>query len=666
MMWLKNNFIEEQERWFAAVPAVFGAGIALYFFLPFEPSLWMTLAFIELLVLAAYFCRFNNNMLLVLAALAIFILGFSNAQLQAFRTAKHYQTYNIGKTYLKGKVKAVDYSRSGKPRLTLENPQDFDENVLKGKVMITLLARETNVKPGDCVELAADVKEPLKTLVVGGYQFSRKYFFENVSASGFALSRAVKVQCAESSGWREKFDFGVQGLRRKIALKIKAVLPADEASVTSAIVAGDKNAINEKLFEQYRDSGLAHFLSISGLHMSMIAGLMFFLVRFALVLIPPISLRCDTKKIAAVLAFLMSAFYLLISGAEIPAERAFIMTSIVLLGVLVSRRAISMQNIAWAALVILIFYPEALVGASFQMSFAAVVCLIAFYEKYAGALHRFLNRGGFLRIVFVYVGGILASDLVASLATLPFCVYHFNRISVYTTLGNLLAGPVIGLIIMPFVLLSMILMPLGLEAWALKITGFGVNLVNKTTAWVAGMEGSSYQILSMPAWGLALIAVGGVWLCVWQKQWRRWGWVGIVLGALSVFATEVPDVMVNENGSLIAVKDNSGNMVILPARGKSFEKKIWLEKFASRALSAEEADRLKEIYKGEKIDKNWLDLECFDPTQPPLKKGGVKVVCFYKGIILQDLPKGASIWIEKGGLRVESVDGYVGKRYWNR
>ena len=164
--------------------------------------------------------------------------------------------------------------------------------------------------------------------------------------------------------------------------------------MTAAIVAGERGGMSRELINNYRDSGLAHFLSISGLHMSMLAGMMFFLVRFVSSLVPPVIARYDTKKFSAVFAILMSAVYLVISGAAVPTQRAFIMTFIVLLGVLCSRQAISMLTISWAAMLVLLISPEALIGPSFQMSFAAVIVLIAFYERYDGSMHRFQNGGG--------------------------------------------------------------------------------------------------------------------------------------------------------------------------------------------------------------------------------------------------------------------------------
>lgn len=640
---IKERVFSEQERWFSWGVVLFAAGIGFYFVFPFEPSLYFSLIFLAATLIAAVFCR---NKYLFLIPLVV-LLGFLNIQLKAKYLSLNYLNLNEDKTmYLTGRVTDMDYSYQGKVRLMLSDMKDFDENAVEGNFRLNLNAKKTNIEVGQCVELIATLKPPLKPVIVDGYQFNRKYFFDGISANGFVQGRALLVDCAQSFGLIHK-------IRSKVVERIFQILPQDEARVSAAIVAGEKGKIGEKLYNQYRDSGLAHFLSISGLHMAMVAGLMFFLVRLIIAMIPALALRFDGKKTASVFAALMSFCYLLISGMEIPAQRAFIMTLIMLIGVLFARRAISMKTISWAALFILIISPQVLIGVSFQMSFAAVVCLIAFYERFASSLSKFLKTDGklwILKVIFAYFIGILLSDLVASLATLPFAIYHFNRIAIYTTLGNLAAGPVIGLVIMPAVVMSLILMPFGLDYYPLRVLGWGINKINEITHYVANLPEARHQVLAMPFWGLLLIIFGTLWLCLWEKNWRKFGWIGIIMGFLSMFLVNNPDII--KGNGITAVKDNSGNLIILPVRGKNFEKKIWLEKTASRPLSKTEYAKLKKIYKGEIIDKSWVDLECKES------------VCFYKGLNLNEFPDGSSVRIKNDKVEIKTIDEYIGDRYW--
>lgn len=680
MFWynFKENLLQERSRWIPWVPVLFGIGIGVFFALPMELSLWWGLGLAETLIFLALIFRCRPEILTVIGIVSIAALGFISVQLRAAWLNKVPFVSGEQKLYLKGRIIARDTNSSGKIRLTLDDIRDFDDNKLPGPYKITLLVKKAPAVEGQCVEMIAKVMPPFPTAMVGGYQFDRKTFFESIKATGYAVSRAIPLDCENSVSLVENINLKIERLRDKIVRRIDAVLLPDEAAVTAAIVAGEHGGMSRELINNYRDSGLAHFLSISGLHMSMLAGMMFFLVRFVSSLVPPVIARYDTKKFSAVFAILMSAVYLVISGAAVPTQRAFIMTFIILLGVLCSRRAISMLTISWAAMLVLLISPEALIGPSFQMSFAAVIVLIAFYERYAGSLHRFLNGGGSKnisllsrvgRIIFAYIAGILISDFVASMATLPFSIYHFNRIAVYTTLGNLLAGPVIGLVIMPFVLLSLLLMPLELEELPLKIVGWGIHLVNDITAWVASLPHAGLPILAMPLWGLAAIVLGALWLCIWQQKWRLWGWTGILAGCLSLLAARVPDVIVDESGKAVAVKDNRGELVVLPSRGKTFVKNIWLEKTGGRQLSEEDKKKLRLIWNGKREDKNWLDLTC-DKTEC-LYKGRITIEK-NKGIKLGDehfdSPKalGAAISLLSEGFDVNTVRSFVGERYWNK
>ena len=290
-----------------------------------------------------------------------------------------------------------------------------------------------------------------------------------------------------------------------------------------------------------------------------------------------------------------------------------------------------------------------------------------------GALAGMFIFGLFLPQVLIgalmaAVAGIMISDLVASLATLPFAVYHFNRIAVYTSLGNLLAGPVIGLVIMPFVLISLLAFPFGLEYGPLKILGWGIGQVNNITAWVSSLPYAGLPVLSMPLWGLVLIVLGGAWLCLWQLKWRLWGMLGIIIGALSVCTVKTPDVLVDVSGKAVAVKDNEGRLVVLPSRGKNFVKSIWLEKTASPLPDKAQANLLRDIWKGKKTAPEWLDISCGKKTC--IYRNKIEIVK-NTGLKINDRPLdtenllGASIYLTNDKIKIDSVRGHVGYRYWN-
>lgn len=671
VVWLdeiREYFFKESDRWIAWVPVLFGLGIGGYFLLPVEPSQWITLVVLEILLFMAFIWRRKPGLLIFVAALLLIVMGFMNIQFQANYKSKHIERINDQKiTYIKGQIVRIDKSSSGKVRLMLDDAADFDK-ALQGKFRITLSSRRTDLQEGQCVELVASLMPNYLPALPQTYQFDRKAFFEGLSASGYALSKAYIIDCDHENSFIEKVKGVFQHWRRKVILHIAEILPPDEAGIAAAIVAGDKTGIRREITDNYRNSGLAHFLSISGLHMSLIAGMAFFVMRLLLAFVQPISRRYNLKAPSAVMAIFVSFVYLIISGAEIPSQRAFIMTFVVLLGVIFDRRAISMRMVSFAAFVVLIITPQALISAGFQMSFAAVVVLIAFYERYASSIHKLFAGKSLLLIICAYIFGLLISDFVASLATLPFAIYHFNQVAVYTSLGNLLAGPVIGFVIMPFVLLSLIAMPFGGEVFPLKVVGLGIHWVNEVTAWVSHLPGAGLRVMSMPLWGLMALVIGGLWLCIWNLKWRKLGFIPVVIGLFSLFLTQKPDVLYDSEGKTIALKDQNENIVVMPAKRNKWLENIWLEKTISHPLSKSEKQKLKKIYSGKAESLQWIELKCSENE------------CSYKNIfswqkngdlflkgekILPDEDGGGVIYIDSRKAKKATVCGDVGKRLWN-
>ncbi len=207
-------------------------------------------------------------------------------------------------------------------------------------------------------------------------------------------------------------------------------------------------------------------LAISGYHMAVVAGIAFFFIRAILALIPSFASRHPIKKWAALGALATGAFYLVLSGASVSTQRAYIMIAIVLIGVMIDRPALTFRTIAIAAFVVLLLAPQAVVHPSFQMSFAAALALIAAYQfglpwrADAGtpAAARMALWGG--REVF----GLIMASLVAGLATTPYSAFHFHRLAPYGVLANLLAMPVISVWVMPMGILGVLTMPFGFDA----------------------------------------------------------------------------------------------------------------------------------------------------------------------------------------------------------
>ena len=329
---------------------------------------------------------------------------------------------------------------------------------------------------GEAVTLRATLQPPPEPIEPGGFDFARSAWFDRLGATGYATSkvrpsRARLRRPGILAAWSH-----VDALRAAINARIRAALPGETGEIAVALITGERGGISEQVNQSMRDSGLTHILSISGLHMAIMAGTVFWLARALLALVPGLALRYPIKKWAAALALAAATFYLALSGAAVPTVRSWIMMSIVLIAVMLDRPALTMRNVALAALAILIVAPELLFDASFQMSFAAVVGLVALYEWLSGrepheACATQVRSGEAFTGARALVAGAAATTLVAGTAIAPFALYHFHRMTHYGLVANLIAAPLVSVLIMPMALLSLAAMPFGLEFWPLQVMG---------------------------------------------------------------------------------------------------------------------------------------------------------------------------------------------------
>lgn len=608
---LSSNFLAEQFSWLLVVPFLFALGIALFFALPTEPNIWISLGIFEAWLLIFYLCRYKNMHYFFIGGLII-LCGFLNIQARTVYQTRHIEPIKEQRlTYLRGQIKDISLSDKGKRRLLLQNAADYDKP-LKGEYRVTLgYVYDDEIDIGKCVEMAATLFPNRRVPVRNGFQLDRKYFYEGLSATGYVNSEVFVTDCPDKTG-KKDFYTNINFLRKQTAAYIDKVLPPQQAGVADALIVGDKTHILSQISENYRNSGLAHFLAVSGLHLGSIAALVFFCIRLLVALFPFLALRYDSKKFAAGAAILFAGLYLLMSGMAVPAQRAFIMTAAVLIGVIFNRQAISLRMVSFAALVILIIEPQVLISVSFQMSFAAVYALVAFYENYAAKISAWAPKHNFLLKILWYLCGIVIADFVASMATLPFALYHFHRAAVYTSLGNLLSGPLIAFWLMPAILLCLITLPLNMAYYPLKILGSGIEVINNITDYVAHLPYSVWYNDSLSFWGLVFIVAGAYWLCVWRQSWRRWGIVPIAIGVMSVFmANKQPDMVFSPDLTEIAVRDNQGNMLWLPYKHNRWIENLWQENVKLRSMNKNMQNDFKSaLANPEKQEITGIDLRC--------------------------------------------------------
>lgn len=569
---LRLRLAEERARWVLWAPVAVGLGVVLYFSLPAEPPWWV--AFVAAVPIAALAppARHGTAPRIGLAAVALVVAGFGAAQWRTHSVAAPVIADRTGVVEVEGRIVHVDL-REGAPRVTLDRLriERIPPEATPERVRLRVAAGDW--RPGQALRLRAVILPPPGPAAPGAFDFQRMAWFDRLGGVGFAVG-PPELCCPDIA---EPDGAWLARLRQGIAQRVLDALPGPEGAVAAALMTGERAAIPEAVLDDMRDSGLAHLLAISGLHIGMVAGLIYFLIRAALALIPPLALAYPIKKWAAVVALAGGAFYLAVSGGTVPTQRAFLMFSLIMLGVFVDRRPISMRLVAWAALVVLVIAPETLLGPSFQMSFAAVTALVAVYELLGTRVARAMGRGLLARATG-YLGAIMLSTLVATAATAPFAVYHFNRVALFGLAANMVAVPLMGLWIMPWAIAAFLLMPLGLEALALEPMGWGLSVMLNTAGRVASWPGAVSVVPAMAPLALGVAALGGIWLCLWRGRWRLAGAAGMTLGFATVPLTPLPHVLITGDAGLVAVRDVVGGLMFSSPRAQEFAADIWLRR----------------------------------------------------------------------------------------
>lgn len=570
---------------FPWAPVCLGAGIAIWFGLRVEPG-------------AAHYAGAAGAALLLLTLAwrsppALRPLAFGLALVLAGGLLAGHRAHSVAGPVLgwryygpvEGRVVEIDRSASEKPRVTLDRVvlRDVAPDRTPRRVRLSLHGdlAGTEPVPGLRVMTTGHLSPPGGPVEPGGFDFARHAWFEGLGAVGYARVPLLVAAPPDRGA-------GVLVTRARMAISgaIQKALPGQAGAFAAAVTTGDRSGLDEATAEALRDSNLAHLLSISGLHMALLSGFVFAALRLAIAAVPPLALRVPAKKAAAVCAIVAATIYLALSGGTPPPQRAYVMVLVMLVAVLLDRRAISLRSIALAALILLALTPEALVGPSFQMSFAATLALVAVFA----ALRDNRDRAPRLPRWARPVGGVLLTSFVAGMATAPFAAAHFNQMTHYGLLANLLSVPVMGSVVMPAAVVAAVLWPVGLAAPALWAMGLGCEWILLVGDKVAGLGGSVTHLPSPPPSFLPLLTLGALVVALWRGRGRLAGGAPLALAAALWLGSDRPPGLVSESGALVGWMGEEGRVLSRP-RGDGFTARVWMENDGDPVPQAEAAAR---------------------------------------------------------------------------
>ncbi|TFL18201.1 ComEC/Rec2 family competence protein [Jannaschia formosa] len=548
-----------------------GTGIGLYFALPVEPAA-AQLAGLAVLVAGlgglALLLRASVGVLpLLLAALVAGTLAGSLRSAIVAGPVLDFRYYGA----VEGRVVTIDRSASEAVRLTLDRVRldGLGPAETPLRVRISLHGEAgADPRPGTRVMTTAHLSAPNGPVEPGGFDFQRHAWFLQLGAIGYTRVPVLEAAAPDlgPSVW-------IGRLRRDLAEGLRVRLPGERGEVAAALVTGDRSGMPEEVTEALRRSNLAHLLAISGLHMGLIVGFVFWAVRGGLALWPAVALRHPIRIWAALAAIPVAAAYLLLSGASVATQRAFVMALVMLGAIVLGRRALSMRSVALAALVVLAWRPESLTGPGFQMSFAATGALVLAFRALSD---RRESLGGWMSGWRGTVLSLFVSSLVAGLATGPIAALHFNRFGQYGLLANLLAVPAMGTLVMPLLLVGLLLWPLGLESGPLWLAGLGIGYVIEVARIVAALPGSVGHVQAPGARVLPLLGLGMTLLACAVRWGRLVGLACLAAAAGFWWASPRPDLLIAGDGRLVGAMTEEGRW-LSRGSGAGFAAEVWLE-----------------------------------------------------------------------------------------
>jgi competence protein ComEC len=481
-----------------------------------------------------------------------------------------------------GRVINIDRSQTDALRITLDRVQldRVRESRLPERVRISLRGKVAGHAPfpGEVVMVTATLAAPDGPIEPGSFDFRRMAFFDRLGAVGYSASPVVLWEAAPDG-------FGIAQLRRDLALALMQAAPGDPGGFIAGIMTGDRSGLSRTAVQELRDTNMAHILAISGMHMAFLTGFVFAGLRLGIAAVPPLALRVNGKKLAAIVSLAVAVFYLALSGANIATERAFIMVAVMLGAVLLDRKALTLRSVAIAAVILLLWQPETMLEPGFQMSFAATVALIAGFR----AVDRRVVAGHLPRWILPAFPLVL-SCVIGGAATAPYAAAHFNRYADYGLLANLLAVPVMGSVVMPAGAIAGLLAPFGLAAAPLWVMEQGARWILWVAHWVAGWDGAVTAVPAPGPWVLPLVTLAGSWLILVRGPMRAASVVPALAALALWFGAERPLVLISGEGGLVGVMGPDGR-AMSAASGSGFAAQNWLENDGDLALQEEAALR---------------------------------------------------------------------------
>lgn len=591
---IERLFVTQPGDGFLYTPIFLACGIGLYFSLPAEPVLWVSILsflFFFAVTVSVYIRSPQTGIYkagtVLLFAGTLICAGLSAAQIRTIYVDAPVLTQELAQVSVIGTVYALDpLPDEGGGRLWLKNLEIEDLDERQTPYMVRIRVRESNgILPGQKVRVLAGLNPPGSPVVPGGFDFQRHAYFKRLGGVGFAYGAPEILDDKPSSS----FDGLLERARLHIISRIKISVSSELKGVVTTFMTGEKTSIEDDELTAMRESGLAHLLAISGLHVGLIATIIFFFSRIVMASVPRFALWHPIKKYAAGIALVAAFFYMLLVGSTVPTQRAMLMTGVALIAIMLDRSPFSLRMVALAACLVLITMPESLLSASFQMSFSAVTVLVWAYDRLRPAYSRLAQDRGIIRRILLYVGGIAFTSVLAGFATMPFALYHFQQWSVYGVLANILAMPVMGIWVMPLAVLSYLGMCIGFSHYPLILMAEGVEWILDVAHYVSALEGAVIHLPVFSHIAFVLFVSAGLLMMIGPIFARMIA--GIMFISALFFPANLPHILISDNSKLVGYYDrDTETLYVSSLQYERYNREQW-----TRSLGSPEVKKWPEV-----------------------------------------------------------------------
>lgn len=680
LAWLRTQIEAQRVHLLLYIPFFMLLGDYVYFSLTIEPSVWLTVI-LGLCAIAGITLRQRSTVVLLIG---IILLGFTTAKIRELEVATPLLRGSTSGVIMGGWI--ANFSDRNNDARMLEIVVDDVSGVPEDEIprrvrLYTADAKQYQV--GDYLAFNAYLSPLPRPVTPGGFDYARYQYFSSIGAGGRIIGKPEVIPGDVPLQFQYRRIF--RNLRAAINERISAVIPGALGHFGASMVTGDRFGIGDEVTNSVQISGLAHMIGVAGLHMSIVGGFVFWAVRAMLAMVPILALRYPIKKWAAVAGLLVCLLYMLMADAGSRTERSFIMTATFFIAILLDRPAMSLRNLAISAIIVLILTPEECFGASFQMSYLAVMSIIAFHTFYRAwrKAHVYKPKtwaGRFWHHTKENIYRGAGISIVSGASTGIAAACQFGRLSPYTVFANGFALPVAEIAVLPPAVVAVATMPFGLEFMPLKVMQFGLWFTMLISDWIGTWPGADLMVAKPNVYGIMVMVAGVGLVCIGLGRFRLLGWPVMLIGLALCSFTSRPLLIVEDRAANVALMDDQGHYVLANTKNK-FASGKWLQDNGEQATYLNAAAR-----------PGWdcTGGDCFSTSLPVEvsylhEKSGNGLYCPPTPIIIADFPlkrqcreakvvidridvwrNGAyAVYLDGSRLRVETARAEQGARPWN-